>query len=174
VVIQAHEVVSCNAAAAARGVRRGSSRASARAVCPELLCIERNGDALRAEAAALQRLAGWAYGLTATVSPQPPDALLLEIEGSLRLFGGQKALQARIQTDLADDGVHGAARRGAHAHGRAAAGPRRHPARAPARWPSCGPGCCAPSTPCRCAAEPSTAGSASAWKAWASTISAPC
>jgi len=33
-----------------------------------------------------------AYRYTSRVSPSPPDALLLEVRGSLRLFGGMNAL----------------------------------------------------------------------------------
>ncbi len=44
----------------------------------------------------LRRLAGQAQAFTSLVSIEPPNALLLEIHGSLRLFGALRDLHARI------------------------------------------------------------------------------
>ncbi|HVC01510.1 MAG TPA: DNA polymerase Y family protein [Steroidobacteraceae bacterium] len=53
----------------------------------------------------LCRLARHAQRFTSFVSLEPPAALLLEIRGSLRLFGTAAALQARIDAGWADIGV---------------------------------------------------------------------
>jgi protein ImuB len=49
------------------------------------------------EQAALETLAAWALQFTSLVSLAPPDTLLLEIGGSLRLFGGPRALLQRVR-----------------------------------------------------------------------------
>lgn len=48
----------------------------------------------------MERLACWAYRYTSRVSLDGADALLLELAASARLFGGQPALHAALQTDL--------------------------------------------------------------------------
>jgi protein ImuB len=53
----------------------------------------------------LEALAAWACQFTPKVSLEPPQALLLELEGSLRLFGGLEALAARIESDVAAMGL---------------------------------------------------------------------
>ena len=61
--------------------------------------------ALPAPQERLHRLAHRAQRYTPLVSLEPPAALLLEIRGSLRLFGPPDALQARIDADWARDGL---------------------------------------------------------------------
>ncbi|HET6655706.1 MAG TPA: DNA polymerase Y family protein [Gammaproteobacteria bacterium] len=56
------------------------------------------------EATLLDRLAAWGEGFTSLVSPEPPAALLLDIGGSLKLFGGAEALRERLQAELEDQG----------------------------------------------------------------------
>ena len=56
------------------------------------------------ETAALQKLAIWAERFTAFVSPAPPAGLLLEIGGSLRLFGGVDMLRQGIERGLRELG----------------------------------------------------------------------
>ena len=53
---------------------------------------------------ALVPIAAWACQFTPRVSLEPPQALVLEIEGSLRLFGGQEALLAQLRAGLDDLG----------------------------------------------------------------------
>jgi protein ImuB len=53
---------------------------------------------------ALPPLAAWACQFTPRVSPEPPQALLLEVEGSLRYFGGCQALLAALERALAELG----------------------------------------------------------------------
>jgi protein ImuB len=91
-------VVALDAAAAARGVRCGHSVAAALALAPELVLALR--DPAR-EAAALARLAAWAQQFTPAVCLAPPDALLLEVRGSLGLFGGIEPLVERVGALLA-------------------------------------------------------------------------
>jgi len=53
---------------------------------------------------ALPSLAAWACQFTPRVSPEPPQALLLEVEGSLRYFGGREALLAALERAAAELG----------------------------------------------------------------------
>src|SRR3954451_23520419 len=52
----------------------------------------------------LETLAGWACQFTPRVALEP-DALLLEVEGSLRCFGGREALLAALEGGLRELGV---------------------------------------------------------------------
>src|SRR5260221_14071743 len=45
----------------------------------------------------LEPLAAWACQFTPRVALEPPDALVAEVEGSLRYFGGRGALLAALQ-----------------------------------------------------------------------------
>jgi len=53
---------------------------------------------------ALPPLAAWACQFTPRVSPEPPQALLLEVEGSLRFFGGRDALLAALARGVGELG----------------------------------------------------------------------
>jgi len=75
--------------------------AGAWALLPELAVQERD---VQREQAALQRLACWAGGFTSEVCLAPPQTLLLEVAGSLRLFGGAAALFARVLAGCAEQG----------------------------------------------------------------------
>lgn len=86
-------LVACNAPALVSGLHAGMGLNAAFALAPGLRVLER--DPAR-EQASLERLAGWAGQFTSWVSLVAPDALLLELHGSLRLFGGLSALQARV------------------------------------------------------------------------------
>jgi protein ImuB len=90
-------VVAANTAAAALGVRAGHGISAAFALAPSLAFAPRTPER---EAAALARLAAWAQQFTPLVSIELPDALLLEVRGSLKLFGGLAALIARLQVAL--------------------------------------------------------------------------
>jgi len=52
------------------------------------------------EREALAGLAAWACQFTPRVSLEPPQALLLEVEGSLRCFGGRSRFLARLRAGL--------------------------------------------------------------------------
>jgi protein ImuB len=94
-------IVAANAAAARLGVRPGLALAAAHALVPGLEVRER---APLQEERRLQVLARWGTGYTPFVSVEPPDTLLLEVRGSLRLFGGAEALLGRVLDDLAARG----------------------------------------------------------------------
>jgi protein ImuB len=89
VAVENGRIVATDLAAETRGVRTGMRLSSALGLAPDLSAFER--DATR-ELAELERLACWAGGFTPQVSTAPPDELLLEIGGCLRLFGGLRAL----------------------------------------------------------------------------------
>lgn len=83
------EVVACNEAAANRGVRRGMPLAAASALASDLRIVARD---VAAEEEALKRIAAWAIQFTPGVSIAGTSEVLLEIAGSLALFGGLKNL----------------------------------------------------------------------------------
>lgn len=91
-----------NRAAAAAGIRRDMTLSTARALCAELAAHPRDPTA---EQAALEQLAAWAGQYTSQISLQA-DGLLLEIGGSLALFGGLNALQKQISHGLDGLGYH--------------------------------------------------------------------
>ena len=86
-------VVATNAAAHAAGIRSGQLISSALALAPDLVLRDRNQDA---EAQALAQLATWTLTFTPGACLAPPDGVLAEIGGSLRLFGGLPRLVARL------------------------------------------------------------------------------
>ncbi|HNI80715.1 MAG TPA: DNA polymerase Y family protein, partial [Rhodocyclaceae bacterium] len=97
-------VVAANPAAMACGVAPGISRASALALAPGLTFAERD-PAL--EQAALEEIATWAGRFAGTLSLDPPGAVLLEVRGSLRLFGGLPRLAEALLDGLAELGYTG-------------------------------------------------------------------
>ncbi|TAK82782.1 MAG: DNA polymerase Y family protein [Betaproteobacteria bacterium] len=54
---------------------------------------------------ALETIAAWACQFTPRVSLEPPQALLLEAQGSLRYFGGEEAFFARLAQGLTELGL---------------------------------------------------------------------
>ena len=102
-VVEGSFIQVANSLAAQGGVKAGMRLTAALALLPWLQRRERDRDA---EARALERLAGWSLQFTPKVSLQQPQALLLEIGGSLRYFGGLEALQGRVRTGLEALGYH--------------------------------------------------------------------
>lgn len=94
-------VVTADARAASAGVYEHMSASAACALLPNLILAPRDQ---AAEAAALEGLAAWAGQFTSFVSLVPPRGLLLEIGGSLALFGGLDALLARVRQAIEDLG----------------------------------------------------------------------
>ncbi|MEI7969959.1 MAG: DNA polymerase Y family protein [Betaproteobacteria bacterium] len=90
-------VVLADAAAVRQGVRPGMTLAAAHALVPDLVARARDPDL---ELCALESLALWAGQFTPAISLAPPDALLLEIGGCLRLFDGLDALLARARQGI--------------------------------------------------------------------------
>lgn len=100
-VVSRDRVVVADDVAAAAGVLPGLRLAEAWAFLPDLAVQERD---VEREAAALNRLACWAGSFTSEICPVPPQTLLLEVAGSLRLFGGAAALFERIVSGCAEQG----------------------------------------------------------------------
>lgn len=95
-------VLACSAAAAMAGVRPGQSLPAARALCPALRVLPRDPAAERE----LRELLGqWAYGYSDQVSLDLPDAVALEVGGSLKLFRGWPRLERCLRDDLARLGL---------------------------------------------------------------------
>jgi len=91
----AQRIAACDRAAARAGVRPGMALNAAFALAPRLAARARQP---RSEERLLERCAAWAGQFTPLVSIEPPDALLLEVRGSLGLFGGAAALCERISS----------------------------------------------------------------------------
>lgn len=90
-----------NATAQALGVQEGMKHAAALARAGALHGLRRQP---ARERETLEALAEWSLQFTALVSLEPPDALVLEIGGSLRYFGGLPALRRRLDAGLAEQG----------------------------------------------------------------------
>ncbi len=88
------QVVAANAPARDAGIRRGQSIAAALALAPTITLRERDPVA---EAEVLAEVATIALAFTPNASLVPPDAVVAEIGGSLRLFGGLARLTGRLQ-----------------------------------------------------------------------------
>lgn len=97
-LVAGHRIQAVNAAAAACGVQPGCQRATAQALSAQLLLAE--ADVAR-DAAALQAVAHAALAFTPAVTLQGDDTVLLEVQASLRLFGGAAALCQRLLQTLA-------------------------------------------------------------------------
>ena len=90
-------VCACDAVAAAAGIAPGMALNSALALLPGLQVLVRDK---RRERELLQALAEWVVRFTPRVSLEPPDAVLLEVRGSLQLFGGTRRLIAQLRIEL--------------------------------------------------------------------------
>lgn len=89
-------VVAANNIAHDAGVQSGMPLAAAQAICADLRARPRD---IAEEQRALKRLAAWAYQFTSHVR-LASAALLLEVAGSLRLFGGLTPLFSQLRTGL--------------------------------------------------------------------------
>jgi protein ImuB len=96
-LLAAHHVVSANGPATALGVKPGLKRATARALAPRLVLGQ--ADAGR-DARALASVAHAALAFTPAVSLSPPHGVLMEVQASLRCFGGHEALRERLMSAL--------------------------------------------------------------------------
>lgn len=94
-------VLLASTAAAAAGILPGMSVNAALALLPALGLAERNP---AREEQALKKLAAWAEKFTSFTSIEAPSVLLLEIAGSLRLFGGLSILRRTISDELRQQG----------------------------------------------------------------------
>jgi len=97
-VAERQRILVCDAKAAARGLRTGMPVSAALALAPGLRLREREA---AAETEALLGIAAWAMQCTPSVALDFPDLVLLEVSGSLKLFGGLAAIAARLRQGLA-------------------------------------------------------------------------
>jgi len=95
-------ILACNAAAVAAGVHAGQALNNAYAIVPDLLVNEFDKDE---QAAHLEQLTLWALKFSSWVTPHPPNTVLVEIEASLKLFGGIDVLVASLYHEAADQGL---------------------------------------------------------------------
>jgi protein ImuB len=95
-------LVACNSLAHDRGVRPGHSLNASIALCAQTQFLPRD---LSSEGSLLESLASHCERYTSTVSVEQPNELLLEIRGSIKLFGGIEALIDRIRCDLSELGL---------------------------------------------------------------------
>lgn len=95
-------IVAADAQARRAGVRAGMSLAAALALAPQLAVRTRKP---HRERVLLERIARLALAFTPRVSLAPPDELLLEIKGSLRLFGGATKLGSAFLKECRAAGV---------------------------------------------------------------------
>jgi protein ImuB len=91
-------VVAASGAAAEAGIASGTKLNTAMALAASLRVLER---APESEQKSLESLAAWAESLTPTVSIEAPESLLLEVAGSLKLFGSLEAIEAKLRSELA-------------------------------------------------------------------------
>ena len=96
------ELIAVNAHAARLGVQCGMTASAACALAAGLHIIPR--DSTR-ELATLKRIAAWGLQFSPLVSIAEPSAVLLEIEGSLKLFNGLPPLYRRIRDGLKQLGL---------------------------------------------------------------------
>jgi len=96
-----HRVLLASAQAESAGVMSGQSANAALALLPTLRVEERSE---LAEQQALESLASWLEQFTSVVCFAGPDVLLVEIAGSLRLYGGLLSLRQQIAAGLEQQG----------------------------------------------------------------------
>lgn len=99
-IIERQRIHAVNAAASLLGLEPAMDLRSARAITGDepLQVLERDR---AAETRALEALCCWAYGITPDLCSWRGDCLLLEVGGSLRLFGGIEAILRHCDRGLA-------------------------------------------------------------------------
>jgi protein ImuB len=95
-------VCACDVAAAAAGIVRGMALNSALALLPGLSVQARE---IPREHALLEAVAACAGDFTPRVALEPPDGVLLEARGSVKLFGGVRKLVTSVRDRLQSAGV---------------------------------------------------------------------
>ena len=95
-------ILACNTCAAATGIKPGMALKNAYALVPDLVISDYSEDEQHAH---LELLTLWALQFSSSVVPEPPDTLLVEIQGSLTLFGGLMALLETIGQQLREQQV---------------------------------------------------------------------
>lgn len=95
-------ILLANDAACAQGVHADQAVAAAQAIAPALRLQPRQPER---ETALLAEIACWAGCFTPRISLAPPNAVLLEISASLRLFGGMAAVEQQVHEGLEQLGL---------------------------------------------------------------------
>lgn len=101
-IARAQYVVAADPLARQGGVRPGMTLAAALVLVPELQAKPRDP---RREQVFLEQLATRVQRFTSRVSIVQPDGLLLEVKGSLNLFGGAKKLGRAVIADCLEGGA---------------------------------------------------------------------
>jgi protein ImuB len=91
------QVVAASSAAAEAGIASGTKLHTAMALVASLQVFERSP---LLERESLESLAAWAERLTSQISIEAPESLLLEVAGSLKLFGSLDAIKAKLREEL--------------------------------------------------------------------------
>ncbi len=97
-LMDVHRIVSANASAQALGVQPGMKRATALSLAPQLLLGQADE---RRDLDALTSVAHAALAFTPAVSLSLPEGVLLEVQASLRYFGGLAPLLQKLRGTLA-------------------------------------------------------------------------
>lgn len=97
-LIAQHRITAVNAAAAERGIRPGIKRTTALALAADLLVADSQP---ARDAAALRAVAHVALACTPAVTMHDAATVLMEVQASLRLFGGVAGLRQRLAAGLA-------------------------------------------------------------------------
>ncbi len=97
-----HRILLADTEANAAGVRPGQTANAALALLPTLQLEERS---LLREQQALEGLATWLERFSSFVSIAEQDVLVIEIAGSIRLFGGLQELRQKISRGLRELGL---------------------------------------------------------------------
>ncbi len=100
-----HRILQADPAATAMGIMSGQSANAALALLPTLQLEQRS---LVCEQEQLKHLAAWLEQFSSFISIAGRDVLLLEIAGSLRLFGGLRELRRSISKGLREQGFSAA------------------------------------------------------------------
>lgn len=95
--IQRRVIKAANPAALALGLRPEMTFTAAQAICPQFTAVEYDDEALQHQH---QLLAAWAYGFSSQVTLHFQDALVLEVQSSLPLFGPWPRFEARLRQEL--------------------------------------------------------------------------
>lgn len=90
-------VVAADAGARKAGICLGIKLNTALALAASLRVLER---APHRERACLESLANWALSLTSMVTVEPPEGLLMEVSGSIKLFRSLAVIKAKLGEEL--------------------------------------------------------------------------
>ncbi len=101
IVADANIVRVANDVALAKGVRCGMALAAAYALAPAMHVKKREP---QGETEAIERLAAWAGQFTPNIAIENQEGLLLEVSGSLSLFGGIEPITTRLRAGIIELG----------------------------------------------------------------------